>query len=54
MIREEVIHEVDFPFIVLHDPMDEVCLVEGTELLMKASSTASHRKVCRLSYTLLI
>lgn len=39
--------EVTFPFVVIHDPEDNVCLIEGSEKLMERSPSAD-KKLCRM------
>ena len=36
--------EVRFPFLVLHDPEDQVCRVDGTERLIAESATPAAQK----------
>lgn len=35
----DLFHEVDYPFIILHDPLDAVVNVQGSQLLMSTCST---------------
>jgi alpha-beta hydrolase superfamily lysophospholipase len=38
------LRDIQFPFLVFHDPQDKICLVEGTERLMREASTTPEHK----------
>jgi hypothetical protein len=51
-IRESM-SSVAHPFLILHDPGDEICGIEGSRMLMQQSVTPAENKelieVCRIS-----
>ncbi|CAJ1383218.1 unnamed protein product, partial [Effrenium voratum] len=42
---EEELAKVEYPFLLLHDPEDQICLVGGSELFMKLSPSADKELV---------
>ena len=44
MAIDKSMHLVDYPFLILHDPGDKVCDIEGSRKLVAESKTASEDK----------
>lgn len=43
---QDSMREVQFPFLVFHDPEDQICRYAGTERLMREASTLTDHKRC--------
>lgn len=41
---QKIMPEVAYPFLIIHDPLDQVCNIEGGKNLMEQSQTAPDKK----------
>ena len=41
---QKIMPEVAYPFLIIHDPLDQVCNIEGGRNLMEQSQTSSDKK----------
>ena len=43
-VFSEKFKEIDYPFLIIHDPEDKICSIEGSHAMMKNTATADDSK----------